>query len=118
MSKRTTALIIVLIVLAAGLGAMYYQNMAREYYYGQVGRLANTDESKGNHDPDVYWYNIKGYNKQGKFRELHVGSYQGHKFTKGHYIKVGWSQHKGVISYEEVSRDQVPKQALSKINND
>ncbi|WP_268912517.1 YxeA family protein [Lentilactobacillus sp. SPB1-3] len=116
MGRYSSWLIGILIVAILGFGTLYYQNMARDYYYGQVGELANVDARKGNHNPDVYWYNIKGYDRQGNFRELHVGSYQGHKFTKGRYLKIGWSQHKGVIDYKRVDRDQIPDKALKKID--
>lgn len=45
-----------------------------------------------------------------------VGSTGGHKFVKGHYIKVGWSNAKDVVDFARVSYNQIPKAAQEKID--
>ncbi|MFD1125578.1 YxeA family protein [Lentilactobacillus raoultii] len=113
MKKGTLYTIIVLVVLAVVGGVWYHQNYGKTYYYGQVGNLARTEKESGG--PDAYYYKITGYNQNGQAKRMEVGSFQGHKFVKGRYIKIGWSKKHGVMSYEQTTWKKIPKKAQSKL---
>lgn len=114
--KRTSWIIlgIIVIILVIG-GGWYHHNYSPIYYYGQVGNLERKENSPGG-NPDVYYYKIKAYNEQGDKKTLEVGSVDGHKFTKGHYIRIGYSRAKNVADYKGISYSQVPKEPKQKLS--
>lgn len=116
MKKRSITILSVIVVIGV-LGGMWYHHMyGKTYYYGQVdGKIIRTEKAPAGY-PNVYYYKVDGWNKDGKHQRMEVGSTGGHKFVKGHYIKVGWSNAKDVVDFARVSYNQIPKAAQEKID--
>lgn len=115
MKKGTLYTLVIVVVLAIVGGVWYHINYGKTYYYGQVGDVARTEkEPKGY--PTVYYYEITGYDKDGKAKKMEVGSFAGHKFVKGRYIKIGWSKAKKVVDYDQAKWKQIPKKAQEKLS--
>ncbi len=113
MKKGLIYTLAVVIILGIGGGFWYHSAYGKTWYYGQVGNLYKT-ESQGAGNPKANVYRITGYNKQGEKKQLTVQSF-GNKFTKGHYIAVGYSKAKGVITYKGVSWTSIPDKAQAKL---
>lgn len=62
-----------------------------------------------------YDYDIKSYQKDGK--EKRVTFMADHNLRKEAYLKLTVNSVKGVTSWEEVKKSEVPKEALKKLNN-
>lgn len=114
--KLITVMMTALIVIVVG-GSVYHYKYGKTYYYGVVGKMDHS-EDQGKGLPTSYYYKIKGYNKNGEKKLLTVGSFAGHKFVEGRFIKVGWSRAKKVNEYEQVSANQIPKEAWAKLKSE
>ncbi|KRM44353.1 YxeA family protein [Lentilactobacillus parafarraginis] len=109
--KRGTLYTLVVIIVLVVIGGIYFQvNYSKTPYYGQVGKLDHTEKAPKGY-PDTDYYEITGYDKNGKAKHLEVGTYGGQKFTKGHYITIFWSKAQGVASYERTYWNKIPKKA-------
>lgn len=62
-----------------------------------------------------YRYILPGYTKEGKEKELDFNGQLTRPLRKGAYLKITWNKKKGVTSYEEVEKKDVPKTALEKL---
>lgn len=58
---------------------------------------------------------LPGYTKEGKEKELDFNGQLTRPLRKGAYLKITWNKKKGVTSYEEVEKKDVPKTALEKL---
>lgn len=58
---------------------------------------------------------LPGYTKEGKEKELDFKGQLTRPLRKGAYLKITWNKNKGVTSYEEVEKKDVPKTALEKL---
>lgn len=114
MKKGTVITLIVIVALAAAGGFWYQYNYGKTWYYGQVGNLERS-EKQPDGNPTTYYYKINGWNKAGQYQQMEVGTVGGHKFVKSHYIKVGVSRAKSVVTYEGIQKNEVPQKTLTHI---
>ncbi|KRM03952.1 hypothetical protein FD41_GL000991 [Lentilactobacillus farraginis DSM 18382 = JCM 14108] len=104
----------VIIVLGVVGGVWYHVNYGKIYYYGRVGTMARSEKQAKGY-PNAYYYRITGYDKAGRMKRLEVGSFGGHRFVQGRYIKVGWSKARKVVDYRQVMWHQIPQKAREKL---
>lgn len=64
---------------------------------------------------DISCLAMPGYTKEGKEKELDFKGQLTRPLRKGAYLKITWNKNKGVTSYEEVEKKDVPKTALEKL---
>lgn len=86
-----------------------------DYYYTKIATEGTriTDKDTEGVEHIDYTYKLSGFNEKGKKVEL---SFRGNKevpLKKDAYLKVSYSPGKGVTSWEEVKKSQVPKKALA-----
>ncbi|WP_308732904.1 YxeA family protein, partial [Enterococcus faecium] len=105
--------IILLFIALLGIGNLYYMTHS-QYYYVKIttdGKL-DTDYSG-----KIYSYKLKGYNKNGKEKELEFSTHPDLKrpFKKNAYLKIKYTNWKKVNGYEEMKKSEIPKKALNKL---
>lgn len=105
--------IILLFIALLGIGSLYYMTHS-QYYYVKIttGGKLNTDYSE-----EIYSYKLKGYNKNGKEKELEFSTHPDLKrpFKKNAYLKIKYTNWKKVNGYEEMEKSEIPKKALNKL---
>ena len=110
--------IIALIILVGGAGFAWYEvSYGGGTYYVQITKDGKEKEVSDNSGKKFkeYDYDIKSYQKDGK--EKRVTFMADHNLRKEAYLKLTVNSVKGVTSWEEVKKSEVPKEALKKLNN-
>lgn len=115
MKKTGIILFILLFIALLGIGSLYYMTYP-QYYYVKIttdGKL-DTDYSESE---KIYSYKLKGYNKNGKEKELEFSTHPDLKrpFKKNAYLKITYTNWKEVNGYEEIKKSEIPKKVLNKL---
>ncbi len=119
MKTRTWVGLLIGLLIVVPAAIFGYSEFHGQTYYAQVGNLHHSYIEKsdaGKAMGKVYVYKMTGYDKAGKAKALTVSSMAGVKFTKGHYVKIVWSENKGVKSYARVQWREIPKAARTRFN--
>lgn len=115
---RWIILTIVIILAAAG-GFYYWQSYVGEPYYVFIntsGKEKEDIDMDGNKRGLNYEYYLNAYNQDGKEKKVDFQTISGHPLRQGAYLKVKVNDKKGVLSFEEVQKNEVPKKALVQLN--
>ncbi|GEP20279.1 YxeA family protein [Pediococcus argentinicus] len=117
MNSRSNIFLIILAVVITGATAAFVTYNHTTDYYGQVGNVdkVSTDKDDRGISTKTYQYKIQGYTTNGDSKVLTVKSFNGHKFTKGHYIRMEWSKYQGVRDYQGIPRSEVPGKIAEKL---
>ncbi|MGH1707009.1 YxeA family protein [Enterococcus gallinarum] len=111
-----------LIVFGVFLGGCFF---AYRYYYGGTAYYTEITTS-GTHSTsiasdgvaqDIYKYEQAAYNESGEEKIVKMNEHRSKPLREGAYLKLLVNPRKGVLSWEEVSQDDVPKPALDQLNN-
>ncbi|MFR1820294.1 MAG: YxeA family protein [Lactococcus petauri] len=110
--KKLLLIVILGILISTGGVVWYIANYSNKSYYVQIhnnGEIER-DDIKRNSLLGFYKYNVEGFDAEGVEQRL--------VFTADHnlrieaYLKVKRNAKRGVISWEEVKRESIPKKAL------
>ena len=114
MKKIVAAVVAVLIVCAAGQG---YRAVFTEpsTYYAQVDADKLTSAGENNNDFD-YHYDLPAVSAAGEEKEL--GFDTSRELRDGAYLKLETLALRGVTSWEEVSRDEIPAAAQDALSDE
>lgn len=87
-------------------------------YYVQITTAGEKVEEKDDAGRTVitYRYELTGYDEQGTGKELTFDSFEPRPLKKEAYLKVIWNERKGVTSWEEVQKSEVPTKAMTKLS--
>lgn len=119
MEKKFLGIIAVVLLLIGGGGYMWYNS---EYggteYYVQIHEDGKVEKLKANNGDTVtrYNYSITGYDSKGNSQVLNMG--ESHNLRHDAYLKVLNNKKKGVLSWEEVQKKDVPEKALDKVEQE
>ncbi|WP_088815228.1 MULTISPECIES: YxeA family protein [Listeria] len=114
--KALWGTIITVAVLALLIGGGYYfmnyNHIGADTYYTKI----TTDGEKENEHAQStrYNYSLPGFNEDGEKKELDFSAIK--NLRKGAYLKIYTKPIKGVTSYEEVQKADIPKEAQEKVN--
>lgn len=110
------------VVIAAAFGLFKFietTEMGGDAYYVQVttdGKQVTLKDDNGQEFLD-YEYQLTGYDKNGKNKELSFRANKERPLRKNAYLKVTYNSKKeGVTQWEEVAEKDVPQKALTKLN--
>lgn len=117
MKKLLIGLLVFIVVVLAGVKIADYVVMGGEEYYVQITTDGTKTVSKSDSGQETvnYRYILPGYTKEGKEKELDFKGQLTRPLRKGAYLKITWNKNKGVTSYEDVEKKDVPKTALEKL---
>ena len=113
--KKILLILAAALVLIGGGYSWYHARYGGTSYYvkiredGEVVKLS----SDGGQQLTRYNYKMNGLDSKGKKKELEFMSH--HNLRHEAYLKVLNNNKKGVISWEEVQRNDIPEKVLSKI---
>lgn len=117
MKKIFFGLATVLLVILIGSGYTWYKvNYGGTAYYVQINKNGKEEEkitSDSSAKYKQYAYDIDFYQKDGKVKRVDFNT--DHNLRKEAYLKLKVNSTKGVISWEEVKKSEVPKAALEKL---
>ena len=66
---------------------------------------------------EIYKYEQAAYNESGEEKIVKMNEHRSKPLREGAYLKLLVNPRKGVLSWEEVSQEDVPKPALDQLNN-
>lgn len=111
-----------LIVFVVFLGGCFF---AYRYYYGGTDYYTKIT-TDGTHSTslardgvidDIYHYEQPAYNESGEKQVIKLNERRSKPLREGAYLKLLVNPRKGVLSWEEVSQEDVPKPALDQLAN-
>lgn len=112
-------------ITAAILGALWVgSNFAMNQYWAQhydgptyYTKITETPENSASEkEHAVYEYDQKAYNKSGEEKTVHLSEYRDRPLRKGAYLKMVVNNDKGVTSWEEVEKSDLPKVVAEELN--
>lgn len=110
---------VIFVVGAAWGGYSYWKFYTGSSYYtivNSVGQEKEDMDDNGNKQGINYVYDLKSYNKEGEEKNVHFQTISGRPLRQGAYLKLKVNDSKGVLSFEEVQKNEVPEKALSQLN--
>ncbi|MGN5651262.1 YxeA family protein [Bacillus sp. Brlt_9] len=107
--KRYIALFSILVVFASLLAGCNLNHFGKDKYYVQITNdgIETTDKNF------KYMYKVTGFDKDGKEKELEFDAQK--KLRKDAFLCVYYSDEKGVSSWEEVKKDELPEKVKEKL---
>lgn len=114
--KRYIALFSILVVFASLLVGCDVNRISKEEYYVQITMDGKEGVSKSM-DGEVmgknYEYTLSGFDKEGKEKGLEFNAQK--NLRKEAFLRVYYSNKKGVTAWEEVKKDELPTKAKEKL---
>lgn len=118
MKKVMITLSVLAVLVIGGISVAQKVIMGGTPYYVQIttdGEKIDEKDDAGN--PVItYRYQLTGYDKEGSGKELTFDSFQARPLRKEAYLKVIWNKNKGVTSWEEVQKNEIPNKAQAKLD--
>jgi len=115
MKKILIGLVALLLVVVGGAYTWYHISYGGENYYMQVTQDGEKVKSKDDSGKSYTYYEYKtvAYQKAGKSKHLDFTAT--HNLRHQAYLEITYNNRKGVTSWEEVKKADVPEKALAKI---
>ncbi|AZQ45719.1 YxeA family protein [Bacillus albus] len=113
--KRYIALFSILVVFASLLVGCDINRMGKDEYYVQItvdGKEVHSKADNGQKFKD-YEYKLTGFDKDGKEKELEFTAQK--NLRKDAFLRVYYSDKKGVSAWEEVKKDELPAKVKEKL---
>lgn len=109
MKKVLVGLLIIGLVVG---GYVCYKKFTGEHCYVQIIEAGKIGESKGTAGRTYkdYTYSLTGYDKRGKSQNFKL--IESRQLRKGAYLDVRYDAKRGVLSWKEIRKSDVPKKAL------
>lgn len=113
--KRCIVLFSILIGLAAMLAGCDLNRLGKAEYYVQItmdGKEIKGKTDNGEQFTD-YEYKLPGFDKDGKEKTMEFRAFK--NLRKDAFLRVYYSEKKGVTAWEEVKKDEIPANAQEKL---
>jgi uncharacterized protein (TIGR01655 family) len=111
MKKILLGLSTIFVLLIVGIITWYIPNYVGHHYYVQIqgdGKISDIED--GGRVFTRYNYSLEGYDREGKTENIKLS--ESHNLRHKAYLDVSYSQKKGVVSWKECKKIEVPKEAL------
>lgn len=109
--------ILSIVIIGSGLGLYYYYYGGGSYYTEITSEgkeiVHIVDDTK--EEINDYQYSQPAFNENGDERQLTFNGSIGRPLKHNAFIKLKVNRIKGVVSWEEVTKDTIPEKALSRI---
>lgn len=113
--KRHIALVSLVIAFAAVLSGCNLNRLGADQYYVQITADGKEDVSKTDDGKEYKMFNYKlaGFDEDGHEKTMEFTADK--NLRKDAFLRVYYSNKKGVKSWEEVEKDDIPKNAKDKL---
>lgn len=117
MKKFLIGVFLVVVLAFGGLKITEKIVQGGDDYYVEVTNKGNKKEERDDSGRTVlsYDYDLAGFDKAGKEKEMKFTAYKDRPLIQGAYLKVTWNQNRGVTSYEQVKESDIPEKAKEKL---
>ena len=117
--KKPIGFLLVLLVLSGASWYGYSYYFGGRDYYTKITETGETSNSIGSNGESLtsYQYTQKAYDKEGSETTQEMNEYRKDPLRIGAYLKLKVNDRKGVLSWEEVTEQEVPAKALQKIED-
>lgn len=118
MKKILIGFLTIVVVAIVGAKVADQVVMGGTDYYVQVttdGKRIEAKDSSGRMYLE-FAYELPGFDKKGNQKQLEFSAIKDRPLRKDAYLKVTWNKNKGVTSYEEVKKQEIPQAAQEKLN--
>lgn len=110
--KRYIALLSIFAVFASLLAGCNLNRLGKDEYYVQI--ITDGIEEADNGEPlNFFEYKLTGFDKNGKEKEIEFTAQK--NLRKEAFLRVYYSDKKGVSSWEEVKKDELPSKVKEKL---
>ena len=113
--KRYIALFSILIVFASVLVGCDLNSMGKDTYYVQItvdGKVYEGKADDGTRYTD-YQYKLAGFDEEGKEKTMEFTAQK--NLRKEAFLRIYYSDKKGVTAWEEVQKDELPAKVKEKL---
>ncbi|MFD1429476.1 MULTISPECIES: YxeA family protein [Lacticaseibacillus] len=120
MKKFLIGLVVLVVLVFGGLKLYSVTNYGGTSYYTQIttdGKKITQKDDNGATYTD-YEYTLVGYDENGAPRTLNFNANKARPLKKNAYLKLVYNEKKGVTSWEAVDDVDVPKQAMTKLEQE
>lgn len=115
--KKLISLLVVILLFMGGSIAAYQYFYGGATYYTKITTIGEKQIEKNNSGQDMTSYNYEQatYTKDGSAKDVVLREYRNKPLKLNAYLKLKDNPRKGVMSWEEVTRSDVPKKAIEKL---
>lgn len=110
--------LITAIILVAFIGTpmyLYHKYQDGTYYYTKITRepinINDAIDDRGVKQGSIYTYNLPSVDKDGKEKQIEFDAYKDKPLKQDAYLKIKVNDIKGVLSWEEVNKNDIPTKA-------
>ncbi|EMA6342296.1 YxeA family protein [Bacillus cytotoxicus] len=113
--KRYIALFSILIVFASVLVGCDLNRMGKDTYYVQITEDGKAYEGKADNGTKYtdYQYKLAGFDEEGKEKTMEFTAQK--NLRKEAFLRIYYSDKKGVTAWEEVQKDELPAKVKEKL---
>lgn len=113
--KRYIALFSILVVFTTMLAGCNVNRMGKDQYYVQITADGLEKNEKADNDTPIklFEYKLSGFDEGGKEKTMEFTAPK--NLRKEAFLRVYYSDKKGVTSWEEVKKDDIPSKAKEKL---
>lgn len=118
MKKLLIGLVLTVVLIFGGLKIADTVVMGGTDYYVQITNdgTKNLEQDNSGNTITRYSYQLTGFDKEGNQKVLDFSAFKDRPLKRDAYLKLTWNQKKGVTSYEEVQKNDLPQKAAAKLN--
>ncbi|MEY8444922.1 YxeA family protein [Enterococcus ratti] len=118
--KKLITLLVILVVFISGSFAAYHYFYGGTIYYTKIITLGDKTTEKNYDTRDVkrYTYVQSAYTKKGKYKRVILKETRIKPLKLNAYLKLKVNPRKGVISWIEISKSEVPKKAINQLDKE
>ncbi|SFI68948.1 MULTISPECIES: YxeA family protein [unclassified Bacillus (in: firmicutes)] len=110
--KRYIALLSILVVFASLLVGCDLNRLGKDEYYVQI-KTDGIETTYEGQSSKYFKYKLTGFDKDGKEKELEFDAQK--NLSKEAFLRVYYSDKKGVSAWEEVKKDELPAKVKEKL---
>ena len=118
-SKKILTVIVIAIIIAVP-AYLYNKFQGGTYYYTQITKeptkVEDSLDDRGIKQGSVYTYNLASYDNKGTEKDIQFDAYKDKPLKQNAYLKIKVNDIKGVLTWSEVQKNDIPTDALSKLN--
>ncbi|MGX4686565.1 YxeA family protein [Vagococcus sp. JNUCC 83] len=111
------------IILIAFIGTpmyLYHKYQGGTYYYAKITQnpISTNDatDNSGIKQGSIYTYDLPSFDKEGKEKNIEFDVYKDKPLKENAYLKIKVNDIKGVLSWEEVQKSDLPTKAKNNLS--